>query len=116
MEELKLTKYGEVLIIFETPLSEETDWIVESFASRAVLTTHMIGLKGEDLGNIGDASIIGKHKICNGFVDIFPVSEEWNTIVCRRCDLRLYIPKSVKNYRDLRKYLGETDELKELVE
>ncbi len=52
------------------------------------------------------ASIIGIHKKCLGYPEIYPDSETHNAIYCHRCGLRIVYPNTVKTYGQLRKYLA----------
>lgn len=45
---------------------------------------------------------IGFHAVCGGCVDIMPVAEKFNAIICRNCKLRVVIPKKVKTWEELR--------------
>ena len=49
---------------------------------------------------------IGVHAVCNGFMELQPVSKEWRVIFCRQCCLRIYVPANLKTYSDLRKHRG----------
>ncbi len=44
----------------------------------------------------------GVHEHCNGWMDRHRATEKCDTIVCRSCHLRVYIPREVKTYGDLR--------------
>jgi hypothetical protein len=45
---------------------------------------------------------VGIHECCNGFVDRKRATHNNDVLVCRQCFLRVYIPRKVKTYGDLR--------------
>lgn len=49
------------------------------------------------------SSTVGVHLICLGWVDRKQVSSEYDVLVCRSCALRVYIPKVIKTWGELRK-------------
>lgn len=51
---------------------------------------------------------IGFHDVCSGFVDRKITTQDGGgVILCRSCSLRIYVPKSIITYGDLRKYLHD---------
>jgi len=58
--------------------------------------------------NVTDETQLGYgvhgHNLCGGFVDIFEVSTTHNALHCRRCGLRVVIPKEVDTLGKLQEY------------
>jgi len=54
---------------------------------------------------------IGSHDICRGWIKIHKVSLAYNVIICKKCNLRIMIPKEIETYGDLRKYLSKKIEI-----
>ena len=52
-------------------------------------------------------SIVGTHDICSGYLDLKPVSEHSNAIVCRSCHLRVVIPKTITTYGEIREFFKD---------
>jgi len=50
-----------------------------------------------------DDDVIGEHLVCDGNVHFLRVSLTHDVLLCRRCGLRVHIPKTLKTYGDLRK-------------
>ena len=76
-----------------------------------MLTPILVGAYGETLIDTHGArrdeydklySCIGLHDLCNSFVDLNIVSEQYQAIRCRGCGFRLVIPRSVGTYSGLR--------------
>lgn len=67
----------------------------------------LLGYPGSERGDEGELSCgIGVHAICNGWVDIKPVSTTHKAIICRECNMRILVPESVKTYGDLRSFFN----------
>ena len=47
---------------------------------------------------------ISVHGRCRGFVDRKDVSNSHDVLKCRACFLRVYVPKSVQTYGDIRRH------------
>ncbi len=41
---------------------------------------------------------IGQHKYCGGLVRMYQTSQDWHTIHCQRCSLRVQVPVSQNTY------------------
>lgn len=50
------------------------------------------------------STCIGAHDICNGWMDIHEISKTHSAITCRKCGLRVVIPKEIDTYHKLKKY------------
>lgn len=46
----------------------------------------------------------GIHRHCEGWIDRHHATDHYDTLVCRRCYLRVIIPREAKTYGDLRLY------------
>lgn len=44
------------------------------------------------------------HKKCNGLMDLNPVSDTHNVLICKKCLLRILIPNNLKTWKDLIEY------------
>ena len=44
---------------------------------------------------------LGVHRYCSGEVELIPISEDFNAVVCNRCKARHVIPKSITTYDQL---------------
>lgn len=53
---------------------------------------------------------VGVHKHCECFVDIRKVAAEINALICRRCNLRVLIPITIKTWNELAAYMKEARE------
>lgn len=49
------------------------------------------------------------HKGCCGFVDLNRISEQWQSLDCRRCNLRVMIPAHIKRMGALQEWLRERE-------
>lgn len=47
---------------------------------------------------------VGVHAVCRGWVDHSEISETYQVLTCRKCNLRFMFPKEVKTYGDLRAF------------
>lgn len=51
------------------------------------------------------SSCVGIHSYCGGWVDRHGATATQHALVCRACGLRIYFPKGIRTYGDLRQYL-----------
>jgi hypothetical protein len=85
-DEIQITKYGETLIAYPKSDMEDSRILAHCFAV---------------------------HYVCNGFLDLHPITSEHNAITCRVCNLRIVIPNTIETFGELRKYFARkiiTDE------
>jgi hypothetical protein len=53
--------------------------------------------------------VAGVHEVCNGYVNFDYVSEAYGAMSCRKCKLRILVPRTVVTWADLKTYLeGES--------
>lgn len=50
---------------------------------------------------------VGVHAVCRGFVDIHQTTLTHQALVCRRCKLRVVVPREVRTLGDLRRWSAE---------
>ena len=50
---------------------------------------------------------IGQHNFCAGLIRIRPISRTHRVIFCKRCNLRIVIPREVDTYAKLRQWCAE---------
>ena len=48
---------------------------------------------------------IGVHDTCFGFIDLLDSSQTYNVIYCRKCHLRIPIPRNIVTYGELSQWL-----------
>jgi hypothetical protein len=53
-------------------------------------------------------TLTGIHKYCGGFMECMRVTEKHKALVCRKCHLRILIPKEIATYAELREYMEES--------
>jgi len=51
-----------------------------------------------------DDICLGQHEICNGFMDCEQVSKTHRALICRKCKLRVVIPREIKTWEQLKAY------------
>lgn len=88
MEPIKLTEYGDVLVIEREVVAAIDD------------NTEIREFKGGWQGRIGEHG-----RDCAGPIEIKKIAESYDVIFCTRCFLRIVIPSTVKTYGDLRSFL-----------
>ena len=88
---IALTNFGETLL--EYPFVESP--YTEGYTDESELST-----------------CVGIHGICNGWVDIKEISITHNALVCRYCNLRIVIPKTINTYGKLREFCKNNMEVK----
>jgi len=47
--------------------------------------------------------LVGIHQLCNGWMERIQATKTHDVILCRKCCLRIPIPKEIRTYGDLRK-------------
>lgn len=47
----------------------------------------------------------GRHEVCDGAVDFYPISEEFSVMLCRKCGLRVPYPKTAQNWKQMAEYI-----------
>lgn len=48
---------------------------------------------------------IGVHKYCMGMVRVYRTSQDWHTVHCRRCSLRVQVPIAMSTYGSVSDWL-----------
>ncbi len=48
---------------------------------------------------------VGVHQHCNGFMERIRATVKEDVLRCRRCSLRVYLPRDIETYGELREYL-----------
>jgi hypothetical protein len=56
------------------------------------------------LGNEGFSSFVATHAECGGVIDIHPISSVYRVLACRLCNLRVPVPRWVKEIQELRSW------------
>jgi hypothetical protein len=50
---------------------------------------------------------VGVHLNCTGYMDRFRATDIFDCLTCRKCNLRVFFPKEIQTYGDLRQYFIE---------
>jgi hypothetical protein len=56
------------------------------------------------LGNEGFSAFVATHAECGGVIDVHPISSVYRVLACRLCNLRVPVPRWVKEIRELRSW------------
>lgn len=68
-----------------------------------------VGLVEHTKDNFPMSMTPGVHAVCNGWMDLRPISSTHNAISCRVCHLRVAFPKTIKTYGDLRAHFAHLE-------
>lgn len=80
------------------------DQLVECIPMLPALSTNYFVTHKRD-EDLVSGSAVGLHRYCNGFVDRHRATPQYDTLVCRACKLRVYIPTEAETFGDLRQAL-----------
>ena len=87
IEHVKMTLQGDVLKVYSESESKDPDCYL-----------------------VGPMSVF-IHDLCCGWVDCIEVSNTHNVLRCRKCAMRIYIPKMVTNWTQLKAHFDEVETL-----
>lgn len=85
-------------------LTPQGDQLVEITLSPPALSNDCFVRHRRDTDSVSE-SPVGLHRHCNGFIDRHRATPQYDTLVCRACGLRVYIPTEAQTFGDLRQTL-----------
>lgn len=85
-------------------LTSQGDQLIEATQTPPVLPSGYFVRHRRDTDSIFE-SPVGLHRYCNGWVDRHRATLRHDTLVCRACGLRVYIPIETETFGDLRQVL-----------
>ena len=56
---------------------------------------------------LSDASYVGIHEICDGFIDVRCCNKDHRALYCRSCGLRIEVPNHIDTYGKLRQWCAK---------